>query len=63
LLLRQRVIATTGSLTANEADLIQQGARGIDLAGNEALSPRLPQKLCGPSNVSCSVSDAASNAA
>ena len=37
LMLRQRFISITGSLTANEADLIQQGAPGIDLAGNVAL--------------------------
>jgi hypothetical protein len=37
LMLRQRFITITGSLTANEADLIQQGAPRIDLAGNVAL--------------------------
>jgi hypothetical protein len=37
LMLRQRFISITGSLTAHEADLIQQGAPGIDLAGNVAL--------------------------
>jgi hypothetical protein len=32
--LSQRYTTITGSLTPNEADLIQQGAPGIDLAGN-----------------------------
>jgi len=37
LALRQRFITITGSLTARKASLIQQGAPGIDLAGNVAI--------------------------